>query len=106
MARGSSSSGSVLGGIFTQSASEETTIINALFETRKIDRLMMTTEINPSLLFSLACLETIAEEFNSPILRMFAKKFYQLQISKDRKGRIELVEALLSMRKTIAEEED
>jgi len=65
----------------------------------------MTTEIPPDLIFLMSCLGVIADRFHSKVLKAFAKEFYQLEVSKDRKGRTELVEALLATRRGLSEEE-
>ena len=58
--------------------------------------LEMTTEVQPDLVFSMALFGMVEDKFRSKNLKSFGKHFYKLQISKDRKGRIELIEALLA----------
>jgi len=89
----------VLERIFATGLSEEASVVGALFETKNKGRLKMTTEISPDLIFLMSCLEVISNRFKSDVLKSFAREFYQLEVSKDRKGRLELVEALLSVRK-------
>ena len=60
----------------------------------------MITEITPDLVYSMALMTIIGKTYKSKILDMFISEIYQLQISKDRKGRAELIEALLASRST------
>jgi hypothetical protein len=64
----------------------------------------MITEVTPDLVYPLALLMTIQKRYKSKLLDDFSSEFYQLQISRDRKGRAELIEALLATRSGLAEE--
>lgn len=96
---------SLLEGFSFQGESSESAAIEALYNIKSIDRLRMTTEVTPDLVFPLACLEVIVDRYKSKVLRQFAQRLYQIEISKDRKGRLELVETLLSIRKPEGGEE-
>ena len=94
--------GGIMGDILASGGNEEGSFTQALFETRKskIDKLKMTSEITPELIFPLTCLFTIADKYKSKMLKEFARQFLLLEVSKDRKGRIELVEANISARRS------
>ncbi len=94
----SSGGGSLLDGIMQGGGGEESAaLINSLFDSRK-SQLKMITEISPELIYPMAVMTVIANKYKSPILNMFISELYQLMISKDRKGRAELIEALLASR--------
>jgi len=95
--------GSIIENITAQGTPESVAIVDALFPER-IGRLKMTTEISPDLIFPLACLEVVAKRFKSKVLPAFSREVYLLEISKDRKGRVELVEGVLSTRRPIEED--
>ena len=78
-------------------------VTDNLFETEDINKLEMTTEIPPDMIYGLATLRLVAKRFNSKVLTDFCKFLYQLEVSKDRQGRLELVEAILGSRRLGAE---
>jgi len=82
----------------SQGGDDISAAIDKLFQHKDLDLLQMTTEIDPSMIFELTVLRTIQRKFNSPTLKAFAKDLYLHNISRDRKGRLELVEALLARR--------
>ena len=89
---------SLLDGILSGGGGEEQQqLIKSLFDSRK-SQLKMITEITPDLVYPMAVMTVIASTYKSKILNMFISEIYQLQISKDRKGRAELIEALLASR--------
>ncbi len=95
-----SSSGNLFDGIMSGSGQEESqALIKSLFDSRK-SQLKMITEITPDLVYPMALMTIIGKTYKSKILDMFISEIYQLQISKDRKGRAELIEALLASRST------
>src|SRR3989304_5536189 len=99
--------GGILEGIISQNTQEDSSIINALFDIKRFDRLKMITEVTPDLIFALSCLGLIAQRFNSKVLHNFSREFFLLEVSKDRQGRLVMGEALLAMRRKaedIAEE--
>ena len=91
--------GSLLDSIFASGGSgdESSSVVNTLFDAKK-SRLKMITEVTPDLVYPLALLMTIQKRYKSKLLDDFSSEFYQLQISRDRKGRAELIEALLATR--------
>ena len=100
---------SIMEGILARRTTSEEAIVNTLFDTARSDRLRMTSEIQPDLIFPLACLGIIATRYKSKLLSSFGKELLLVLVSKDRKGRLELVEALLSTRRLASaarEEED
>lgn len=66
----------------------------ALFDIEKT--LLMKSEVPAGLITVLAGAYTIAEMTNSKYLKMFCNLILQLQISKDRKGRVELMESVIA----------
>lgn len=91
-------------GIFAQGGDEGKAIIDSLFETKDLDKQSMTTEIPPELIFDISLLMLIGERFSSRCLKSLAKFIFQVETSKDRKGRLELVEAWLARRASTGEE--
>ena len=91
--------GSLLDSIFAGGGAGEGTqsVVDTLFDSKK-NRLKMITEVTPDLVYPLALLMTIQKRYKSKLLDDFSSEFYQLQISRDRKGRAELIEALLATR--------
>ena len=69
----------------------------ALFDSRK-SMLKMITEITPDLVYPMALMTVIGDKYKSKTLQAFQKEIYQLQISRERKGRAELIEVLLAGR--------
>lgn len=91
--------GSILDGIISRRDSAESQMVNTLFDFSNDGRLKMTTEIQPDLIFPLTCLGVISSRYKSKVLPAFSKELFLLLVSKDRKGRLELVEALISSRR-------
>ncbi len=90
--------GSLLDGLMSGGGGEEqAALVQSLFDARK-SRLKMITEISPELIYPMAIMTVIAKKYKSGILADFISELYQLMISKDRKGRGELIEALLASR--------
>ncbi len=90
--------GSLLDGILNAGGGEESAaLVNSLFDSRK-KQLKMITEISPDLIYPMATMTIIAKEYKSKVLDGFISEIYQLMISKDRKGRGELIEALMASR--------
>ena len=81
---------------------DEKGIVDVLFDVKKA-RLPMITEIPPELVYPLTVMTLVAGRYRSKVLAEFLSTLYQLQISRDRKGRAEMIEALLASR-TQAEE--
>lgn len=91
-------SGSFLDSVLQGSDGEEVrSVVDTLFDSRKA-RLKMITEIPPELIYPLAVLQIVQKRFKSRVLDDFAHELFLLQISRDRKGRGELIEALLAIR--------
>jgi len=67
--------------------------------------LMMKSEVPPGLIIHLARAYTIADVTKSKLLKNYCDAILKLEISKDRKGRIELMEALISARRRELEED-
>jgi|SRR3989304_7054489 len=88
---------SILEGISALGGEESASVVNALFDDRK-GRLKMITEITPDLIYPLSLLLVVASKYKSKVLDSFVNELFKLQISRDRKGRGELIEALLSAR--------
>ena len=97
--------GSLLDSIFASGGGGEGTagVVDTLFDVKKA-RLKMITEVTPDLVYPLALLSTIQQRYRSKLLDDFSSQFYQLQISRDRKGRAELIEALLATRSGMGDE--
>ena len=91
-------------GLFVSGGEEGAQIIQQLFEVKDLDKQSMTTEIPPELIFDMAVLLLIADRFASKLLKNLAKFIFQIEVSKDRKGRLELVEAWLSKRTPLGDE--
>lgn len=90
--------GSFLDSVLASSDSEGVAnVVDVLFDSRKA-RLKMITEIPPELIYPLAVLQVVQRRFKSKVLDDFAHELFLLQISRDRKGRGELIEALLAIR--------
>ena len=66
--------------------------------------LIMKTEIPTGLIVPLAKAYTIAHKTKSKVLKYYCDMILKAQISKDRKGRIELMEALAAVRRASLEE--
>lgn len=95
-----STGGSLLDGLMVSGGGEEQqALIRSLFDSRK-SQLKMITEISPDLIYPMALMTIIANMYRSKVLNSFISEIYMLQISKDRKGRAELIEALLASRST------
>lgn len=90
--------------LFTSGGDEGSQVIQQLFETKNLDKQSMTTEIPPELIFDMAVLLLVADRFASKLLKGLAKYIFQIEVSKDRKGRLELVEAWLSRRTPLGDE--
>lgn len=88
---------SLISGISGGSDDESKGIVAALFDSRK-SRLNMITEVTPDLIYPLTVLQVVSTKFKSKVIDSFLSELYKLQISRDRKGRGELIEALLSAR--------
>lgn len=96
--------GSILDSMLSVSSDEQGGgIFDILFPTKR-KKLKMTTEVEPSQVSGMATLGLIGGRFRSKVLQAFETEIYSLQVSKDRKGRLELVEALLSVRRPMGEE--
>lgn len=67
--------------------------------------LKMKSEIPPGLILHLARAYTIADLTKSKILLRFCDNVLQLQISKDRKGRVEMMESIIARIRRSEEEE-
>jgi len=80
--------------------------INTLFATKDYQRLKMTSEISPDLIFGTTLLGLIQRRFRSKVLKLYDEEFLTRQKSKDRKGILELVEVLLAQRKLEGSMED
>ena len=90
--------GSLLDGLLSGGGGEESqALIKSLFDSSK-KQLKMITEITPDLVYPMATMTIIAKRYKSGILNDFISEIYQLQISKNRQGRAELIEALLASR--------
>lgn len=96
----------VMDGIFATSEDAGAQVIAKLFETKDLNMQSMTTEIPPELIFDIAVLLLVGMRFNSNVLKNLAKYIFQAEVSKDRKGRLELVEAWLSKRTPLGEESE
>jgi hypothetical protein len=96
----------VLENILAQGSSEESSLINALFNYKDASKLKMISEVIPELVFPLATMSTIAARYKSKILPRFSKELLMLLVSKDRKGRVELVEVMLNLRRQASGEEE
>ena len=96
---------SVLDGILGVGADDGGTqaITDVLFDARK-SHLKMITDIPPDLVYPLSVLTVVAGKYHSSVLDKFISEFYQLQISRDRKGRGELIEALLATRSGVGDD--
>lgn len=86
-----------MSGISSSGGDESEGIVKALFDNRK-SRLKMITEVSPDLIYPLTVLQVVGTKFKSRVIDNFLSELYQLQISRDRKGRGELIEALLASR--------
>ena len=84
-------------GITSSSGDGSESVVAALFDSRK-SRLNMITEVTPDLIYPLTVLQVVSTRFKSKVIDSFLSELYKLQISRDRKGRGELIEALLSIR--------
>lgn len=90
--------GSFLDSVLQGSDGEEVKgVVDTLFDSRR-SRLKMITEVPPELIYPLAVLQVVQKRFKSKVLDEFTHELFQLQISRDRKGRGELIEALLAVR--------
>lgn len=87
--------------IMAQSAPEEMSAINLLFDTKNYKRLKMTSEIPPSLMYVLTILGVVQRRYNSKVLKLFDEEFLSRQKSRDRQGIIEMVEVLLGLRRGV-----
>ena len=86
-------------------AGEELAQIKELFPDGRDGSLMMKTEIPPGLIIPLARAYTIAGLTQSKVLKKYCDNILKAQINKDRQGRIELMEALVSVRRREMEED-
>lgn len=94
----------VMEGIFATGGDEGSQVVNKLFETKDLNLLSMTTEIPPELIFDMSILMLVGKVFDSLLLKDLARFIFQIEVSKDRKGRLELIEAWLSKRTPLGEE--
>jgi len=67
--------------------------------------LIMKTEIPPGLIVPIARGYTIAYKTKSDVLKYFLDMILKAQISKDRQGRLELMEAITAFRRQSMEED-
>ncbi len=86
-----------IAGIAGGGGEEASSIVNILFDNRK-SRLKMISEVTPDLIYALSLLSLIADKYKSSVLSKFLSELLQFQISRDRKGRGELIEAVLAGR--------
>jgi hypothetical protein len=87
------------------SGSEDEQQVQQLFNLKDFQDLIVKTEIPPGLIVPIAKALTIAELTNCDVLKKFIRYILLLQISKDRKGRIELMEAISAVRRMTADNE-
>jgi hypothetical protein len=78
----------------------EASSISILFDTKNYQRLKMTSEIQPDMIFGTTVLGTIQRRFRSKVLKLYDEEFLTRQKSKDRKGILELIEVLLAQRRS------
>lgn len=96
----------ILSGIASSIPTEEQLAIEALFPTRDAyKRLQMITEYQPRAITPLAVLGVIRRRFGSSVLKMFQEEYNLNQIARERKGRIELSEVLVGIRRPLEKEE-
>ncbi len=88
--------------VFATSETEEAGYLKQLFISD--DSLKMKSEIPPGLIIPLARAYVIAKKTGSKILERYCDIILELQVSKDRKGRIEMMECLTAMRRREDEE--
>lgn len=88
--------------VFATAESEEAGYLKQLFISDR--SLKMKSEIPPGLIVPLARAYVVARKTGSRILEKYCDTILELQISKDRKGRIEMMECLTAMRRREDEE--
>lgn len=91
--------GSLMDSIMAQSAPEEMSAINVLFDTKNYQRLKMISEIPPQLMYDMTVLGVLQRRYKSKVLKLFDEEFLSRQKSRDRQGVLELVEVLLGVRR-------
>ena len=84
----------------------ESSSIAVLFDTKNYQRLKMTSEIQPDMIYGTTVLGTIQRRFRSKVLKLYDEEFLTRQKSKDRKGILELIEVLLAQRRAEMGSED
>jgi len=97
---------SLMESIMAQTAPEEVSAVNILFDTENYKRLKMISEIPPSLMYTMITMSVLQRRYHSKILKSWIEEFLSMQKSRDRQGIIELVEILLGIRRMEKGEED
>lgn len=94
--------------LLTQAAGRgENELFEVLFNDnpKKLNKLQMTTEIEPSQVIEFATLRVAADRWGLKVPTNFAYHIYGLNVAKDRKGRLELVESIHATQVQRLEEE-
>ena len=97
---------SLMDTIMASGASEESSAISILFDTKNYQRLKMISEIPPNLMYVLTVLGVLQRRYKSKVLKLFDEEFLSRQKSRDRQGVMELVEVLLGIRRNEERERD
>lgn len=90
----------VLGSMFSGGGSEDTSIYSYLFP-KKFEDKKAVSEVTPDLIYPLAVAGLIQKRFKSTAIKQFLDEFYTLEIAKDRKSRVEIVEVGLASRRSM-----
>ena len=96
----------IINSLLTQEVSGERVAADLLFETKDIAKQKQLSELVPELIFPMSIMGVITWRFNSKFLKRFASELYMHEVSKDRKGRLEFVEAFLASRRDLGGEEE
>jgi len=87
------------------SSSDTSELMKLLVDPKGFNQLKMVSDISPELTFVDTVMSVIQWRFSSSVLRAFQSNLYRGLIAKDRKGRGEIIEAYLGLRR-LAEDSD
>ncbi len=96
----------IINSLLSTETSGEKVAADLLFETKDINKQKQLSELVPELIFPMSIMDLIQWRFKSNFLKKFASELYMHEVSKDRKGRLEFVEAFLASRRDLSSDED
>ena len=91
--------------IASQGVATENDAVAIAFDTKNYQRLKMTSEVSPTIMYTITTMGLLQKRYHSAVLKDWITEFLSFQKSRDRQGITELVEILLGMKRMQNEEE-